>query len=332
MAVRRGVGAGRARPIVGAIAVLTVRVGRERRMTAPASAHFPWSQVPEPPPGERRTGRMQWPEPDLGGASLPYIAVRGGESGPALVVSALGHPSYSATHGILRFAGVLDAHRLRGSLMLLPGGLPAGSDPEALRARLWSDVVEPAEALISLEGPPPERVTAGHTIWYRAAAAVDDQAADMAEVLGARYVLGRQLPARPSMLAEQAAASGKPALQAVIADDLERREEQLEETFVGIINVLRVLGMLDGRVTESATERVELIGIAQAPVGGLWTPTVRPGQRVRVNDALGIMQEPTGTDLGRLVATHAGTVLSYTRAVAVREGDELVCLVRGAGE
>lgn len=271
---------------------------------------------------------MQWPEPALAGASLPYIAVRGGEAGPAMVVAALGNPSYPATHGILRFAGVLDAHRLRGSLMLLPGDVQPGLEPGAFWARLWSDVVEPAGALISLEGPWYERVTAGHAGWYRTGGAVDEQSSGMAEVLGARYALARQLPSQPSTLAGQAAASGKPALQAVLADDLERRDEQVEETFVGIVNALRVLGMLDGRVTEVETERVELIGIAQAPVGGLWTPAVAPGQRVRVNDALGVMQEPTGAELGRLVATHAGIVLSYTRAVAVSEGDELVCLVQ----
>lgn len=275
---------------------------------------------------------MQWPEPALAGASLPYIAVRGGESGPAMAVIATGNPSYAATHGILRFAGVLDAHRLRGSLMLLPGDVQTGLEPGAFWARLWSDVVEPAGALISLEGPRHERVTAGHAGWYRTGGAVDEQAAGMAEVLGARYALARGLPGQPSTLAGQAASGGKPALQAVLADDLERREEQVEETFVGIVNALRVLGMLDGRVTEVGTERVELIGIAQAPVGGLWTPAVIPGQRVRVNDALGVMQEPTGAELGRLVATHAGIVLSYTRAVTVCEGDELVCLVQRAGQ
>jgi predicted deacylase len=105
----------------------------------------------------------------------------------------------------------------------------------------------------------------------------------------------------------------------------------LEAVFQGAINMLRTLAMLEGQIMAAETHQVEPPGYAPAPLAGLWSPAVRLGQRVRVNDRLGSFRDLRDEELGDLLSNVSGIVLGYSAAVHVDAGDPLVELARLPG-
>jgi hypothetical protein len=283
-------------------------------MTSPASASFPWPQVPEPPAGEFRSGH-------LAGTGTGYLAARGSRPGPALLVLAETSSGHPAVHGLLRLADVLDAHRLAGSLLLALGAsdLPNGLD----------ELLGAAGALIVAASLPPD--------WHCLSRAahmttgsneVDEIAARLATVSGAsfRYAMNPHEGRRDPV--SSMASRGRVALRWQLPDPVDQREAASEAVFQGAINMLRVLGMLEGQILAPDSRQVDSPGLALAPLAGLWSPAVRLGQRVRVNDRLGSFRDLRGDELGDLLSNVAGIVLGFSAAVWVDERDSLVELAR----
>src|SRR5438094_10346437 len=71
--------------------------------------------VPAPEPGTKATGHVDWRDEALLGWEWPYVAVRGREDGPALLVTAGVHAAeYPAIDAAVRFTAAVDPSRLRG--------------------------------------------------------------------------------------------------------------------------------------------------------------------------------------------------------------------------
>lgn len=287
-------------------------------MTSPASASFPWLQVPEPPSGEFRTGRLP---ADIGGE---YLAARGTRPGPALLLLVDAAAGYAALHGLFRLAEVLDARRLAGSLLVRVAGDANSSRPDAL--------LEPADALVSfarLRSGWRELPAAGYS--QSGNAAVDNRAEQMALASGAPYRYGRPVPGADADAGAWMARRGRPAVGLRIPSPIDERSEAVEQTFQGLINVLRVLEMLEGQLLAGESMALQPPAYADAPVAGYWSPAARPGQRLRIDDMLGSFRDGQGNELGNLLTNISGILLGISDEVRVEPGRPLAEVARPLG-
>jgi predicted deacylase len=228
---------------------------------------------------------------------------------------------YPAVHGLLRLADVLDAHRLAGSLLL---ALTASERPAGI-----DGLLDAAGALIVAARLPPDWQCLSQAAYVTTGSdEVDELAMRLATVSGASFCYA--MPAREGRRDPLSTMSGRGrvVVRWQTPDLVDERESEVEAVFQGAINMLRVLGMLEGQILALESREVEPPGRALAPLAGLWSPAVRLGQRVRVNDRLGSFRDLRGDELGDLLSNVAGIVLGYSAAVWVDEGDSLVELAR----
>ncbi len=284
-------------------------------MTSPASASFPWPQAPEPPSGEFRTGRLP---AHIGG---DYLAARGARPGPALLLLVDAAAGYGAVHGLFRLADVLDARRLAGSLLIRVAGGAAGGEV--------AELLDPANAMVEFERLRPtwrQLAIAGYG--HTGNGPLDSTPEQMAAASGATYRYSRPLVDADATLASRSASRELPRLVWRVPDVVEERAEAVEGVFQGLINILRVLGMLEGQLPPAESARLQPPADAEAPAAGFWSPTARPGQRLRIDDRLGTYHDSQGNALGDLLTNVSGILLGISDGVRVAPGQPLAEIAR----
>ena len=316
-------------------------------------ATFPWSFVDTPAVGHTVAGHVSWPDPLLAALRWPYIAKRGERPGHAVAIVAAVHGGeYPSVLGAQRLGRLLDATRLAGALLILPivnlpafwersafvtpvdgrdldhlfPGRAAGTFSERLAFHLTQDVLEPADAVLDVRAGNPFEALIGHIGRYDSGATeVDRLTRHMAAAFGLPYAVNHPFPERPTNLTGNAARIGKPCIYAAIGGN-GLASDDVQTVFQGLINTLRVLGMLGGQV---ATTRVDWLAggwQAMSPLDGLWQPAVALGQSLEPDELLGTLRDPLGEEIARVVAEQGGLVLSCATAIAVRRGERLVAI------
>ncbi|CAN5688967.1 hypothetical protein BH23CHL2_BH23CHL2_30820 [soil metagenome] len=284
-------------------------------MTSPASAQFPWSDVPEPPSGEFRSGRLP---AQAGGGN--YIAARGSRPGPALLALVGPWSGYPAVHGVFRLADVLDAHRLAGSLLIRLAGDDAGE--------VGADLLVPAGGLLQMAALMPgwsQLATAGTV--RTGQTELDDQASRIAKLGGAPFHFALETDESQAPVSAMAR-RGRLAVRWTVPDDPDERAGAVEQVFQGAINMLRGFGMLEGQIVPPESRELHPPARAIAPVAGYWLPVARPGQRIRINDSLGSFRDGQGSELGELLTNVSGILLGISNAVWVEAGEPVAELAR----
>jgi uncharacterized protein len=332
-------------------------MGNDERLSGPAGADFPWSIVPEPPSSSRRSGYFSWRDVRLRGLRLPYIAVRGRAPGPAVaIVAAIHGGEYPGILGALRLGRVLDPERVNGSLLILPianlssfwdrtafvtpedgrnlnrsfPGRATGTFSEILAFRLLQDIAGPADIVIDLHSGDVFETLADHIIYYVTnTPEVDDLSRAIASAFGVPYALAFPPPSSPVGLVGNAALLGKVGLFVEVGGNALASDGQTQTVYQGLVNSLRVLGMLGGRTPESSPRWLSPGAGISAPLDGLWRAAVSLEQQVSAGDLLGVLSDPLGNEMERVLAEIDGMVLYYMSALAVREGEPLVYLASG---
>lgn len=327
------------------------------RTSEPASADFPWSIVPEPGSRDKRTGYLSWRDSHLRGLRLPYIAVRGRAPGPAVaIVAGIHGGEYPGILGALRLSRVLDPERVRGSLLIMPianlsafwersafvtpqdgrnlnrqfPGRATGAYSDVLALRLMQDIAGPADIVIDLHSGDVFETLADHVLYYVTnTPQVDDLSRSLASAFGVPYALAYPPPEDPGGLIGNVALLGKVGLFVEVGGNAIARADQEQTVYQGLVNSLRVLGMLGGQTPEFTPRWLSPGAQTSAPRDGLWRAAVELEQQVSAGDLLGTLSDPLGNELERLTAGDAGIVLYYMSALAVRQGDPLVYLASG---
>jgi predicted deacylase len=321
-------------------------------MAEAASAAFPWSIVPEPGAGEKRSGYLRWRDPIFGGLEWPYYAVRGNQPGRAVAITAAIHGGeYPGILGALRLARMLQADRVRGSLLILPivnlpsfwartafatpqdgrnlnrsfPGNALGTFSEVLARRVMDDVIGPADTLIDLHSGDVFETLAHHTARYE----TGDEATDalswaMCEAFGVQYALTYPRPKTSGTTTGNSTLAGKATMLVEVGGNALASEEDVQVVFQGLINALRVLGVLQGLPTSNGTHWLTTGQQLTAPTTGLWRSAVQLHQQVQPGDLLGTLTDPLGNDLAQLTADVEGIVLYYLSSLAAKVGDPLV--------
>ena len=221
---------------------------------------------------------------------------------------------------MFRLAGVLDAHRLAGSLLIRLAGDGDGE--------ISADLLDPAGGLILLADLMPgwRQLGMAGTVGT-GQAALDDHASHIATLGGAPFhFVAEDSGGQDSV--NIMARLGRLAVSWTVPDNLDERAEAAERVFQGAINMLRGFGMLEGQVVPPESRELYPPARAIAPVTGYWSPVARPGQRIRINDSLGSFRDGQGDELGELMTNVSGILLGISAEVRVEAGEPVAELAR----
>jgi predicted deacylase len=324
----------------------------------PASAHFPWSIVPEPAPGEKRSGYLSWPDTVLEGQRWPYIAIRGRQPGRAVaIVAAIHGGEYPGILGALRLGRLLNADRVNGSLLILPivnlpafrertafitphdgrnlnrafPGQPTGTFTDVLAYRLLREVVAPADALIDLHSGDVFETLSPYAGYHASGDdAQDSIARAMTEAFGLPDAVAYPRPNNPHGLTGNATLLGIPSIFVEVGGNALASDDDTLTVYQGLINSLRSLAVLGGLRTPTATRWLTSGAEITAPTSGLWRPTVALRQSVAAGEPLGTLLDQLGNEITAITSPESGVVLYYLSALSARQGDVLAYVARDA--
>lgn len=288
---------------------------------------------------------------------VPYASTAGAEDGPHLTLVAGVHGAeYTGMAALLRLIGTLDTTRLRGRLTVVPvlnqpafwsrtpfvvpadgvnlnrsfPGDPAGTYTAALAHGLFEAFIRPTDVLVDLHaGDLPEAL---EPFCLYEESPVQEQARELALVYGTGHVVRQTRAARTVGGSTSAAAAdiGVPAITAEIGSNGICDPASVAGHLQGVLNVLASLGMLPPDVAVPVAAPVEHEGWVwlRTPVRGFWQASVAVGAQVRTGDELGVLLDPWGAELHRVIAPADGVPLFLTSSPAVDADGLLLGLAR----
>ncbi|MGZ4505963.1 MAG: succinylglutamate desuccinylase/aspartoacylase family protein [Blastococcus sp.] len=286
---------------------------------------------------------------DLPGEPLeiPYARIEGrAGDGPHLTVVAGVHGAeYTGMAAVMRLIQRLDPDSLRGTVTAVPvlnqpafwsrsafvvpadgknlnrcfPGDPEGSYTEVLAHEIFTRLIAPSDYVLDLHaGDLPEAL---EPFCLYEESDVEDRSRRLALAYGLGHVVRQSRATRTVGGSTSSAASdaGIPAIIAEIGANGICDEASVDRHLRGVLAVCAELGMLAGDGAAAAAAPVEYDGWIwlRSPARGFWRPTVVPGQDVVQGEPLGVLLDPLGRELERVLAPAAGCPLFLTTSPAV---------------
>jgi predicted deacylase len=311
--------------------------------------------VPAPAPGARRQGRVAWGDPVVTGWDWPFVAVRGAQPGPAVLVTAGIHGSeYPSIDAAVRLGASLDPASVRGQILCLPllnpgafweraayvspvdnlnlnrvfPGKPKGSFSERLAWLLVEKAMRHADAYLDMHGGDLPEALVPFTIYQETGdAAVDGRSRMMASAFGSPNVLVQRPTGGPIAGLAYAAAAGL-GIPAIIAEDGGAgvyADDVAQRMLDGAENVLRSLGALAGAVRNTPPPRqFESFVWQRSPHAGFFKPRVQVGDTVAAGTVLGTIGDFFGRTVAEIVAEADGQILFFVISPAIAQNG-LIC-------
>lgn len=153
----------------------------------------------------------------------------------------------------------------------------------------------------------------------------------LARAFGVPVIINSDL--RDGSLREAASEQGIPMLLYEAGEALRFDEMAIRGGVKGVINVMRVLGMLPpprtrARATTVETHIVRSSSWVRAPESGVFRAFTALGKQVKRGEVLGVVDSPYGNNEVEVVAVNAGLVIGRTSLPLVNEGDALFHVAR----
>jgi predicted deacylase len=284
----------------------------------------------------------------LNGVDVPAIRLRGAQDGPRVTVIGGVHGcEYSSIAAVTRLMRDLapDAGEVIGvpvvswdsfterSPFVVPAdgknlnrafpGDAAGSYTDRLAHDIFTQLIEPADAVLDLHGGDLVEALEPFVIYNH------DRARDLALAFGLPYVVDStgELTGTTS---GAAAAAGIPAVIAEAGGIGQLEEEAVQLLTRGARNALTYLGVLAGTPEPPRSKTVTRFDWLYSTPAGFWVSTVTTGQLVAAGDFVGEVRDLYGDVLQTITAEHDGVVLFLTTSAAVKANGLLMGL--GGGE
>ena len=278
---------------------------------------------------------------------IPYARIEGrAGDGPHLTVVAGVHGcEYTGMAAVMRLLDRLDPGSLRGTVTAVPivnqpafwsrsafvvpadgknlnrcfPGDPAGSYTEVLAHAIFTRLIEPSDYLLDLHaGDLPEGL---EPFSLFEESDVEDRSRRLALAYGLGHVVRQSRASRTvgGSTSSAAADVGIPAIIAEVGANGICDEASVERHLRGVLAVCAELGMLDDDGAPVSAPPVEYDGWIwlRSPVRGFWQPAVVTGRDVAEGDLLGVLLDPLGRELDRVLAPAAGCPLFLTTSPAV---------------
>lgn len=283
--------------------------------------------------------------------SIPVHVVRGKKSGPRLFLSAAIHgdeingieiirrllklPALKRLTGTLIAVPMVNTHGILNHSRYLPDrrdlnrSFP-GSDKGPLASRLanlfMKEIVEKSTHGIDIHTGALHR-----TNLPQIRANLDDkETAELARAFDVPVMISSNL--RDGSLREAAAEFGIPMLLYEAGEALRFDEVSIRAGVQGIINVMRILGMLPvskvltKKHCESVVARSSFW--VRAPDSGILRAMIPLGARVLEHTLLGVVADPFGETEASVTSPYSGIVIGRTNLPLVNEGDALYHIAR----
>lgn len=282
---------------------------------------------------------------------LPIAVLHGANPGPTLTITAGIHGGeYVPIVAARQFIRNLDATTVSGTIVvsllsspnaflarreftnpidgqnlnrLFPGSINGGPT-QKLAHWLWENIISRGDAYIDCHcGDLPEHLQGFAGIVLTGNPEVDDRALDLADCFAVERTLNSSTPGSTIWAAAKA---GIPAALIEFGEEGRWTEAEVHVQVEGLQTVVRQLGLLtDDAMTPSRHPLFKVAAGLDASTGGLWFPSVRPGQEVSAGQSIGRIEDPFGELLEDVVAPLDGLYVYGLSSLAVRAGDFLGC-------
>ena len=283
--------------------------------------------------------------------SMPVHVIRGKKSGPRLFISAAIHgDEINGVEIIRRLMKLPVLKRLKGTIIAVPivnihglinhsRYLPdrrdlnrsfPGSEKGSIAARLaylfMNEIVCQSTHGIDIHTGAIHR----DNLPQIRANLDDEETEKLARAFNVPVIISSNV--RDGSLREAAAEQGIPMLLYEAGEALRFDEISIRAGVKGIINVMRLLGMLPTPSRKSTKQIEPMVARSstwvRAPDSGILRAMVSLGSRVKKDTLLGVVADPFGATETQILSNYNGIVIGRTNLPLVNEGDALFNIAR----
>lgn len=284
---------------------------------------------------------------------IPVTLICGRKEGEtALISGGLHNAEYVGIQAAMELADEIDPEEIRGNLIIIrllnrtgfehrtmsvvyedgknlnrifPGNL-SGTLGDKIAYTMEHVFLEKADYFIDLHsGDGFERLVS--YVYYAAAAKpeVREKARAMAEVAHVQYMVG-SMTASGGAYNYAAGALDIPSILLERGSNSVWCQDEVREDKHDVLNILRFLGILEGKVHRHGTGPISVDPVIYEEAGhsGCWYPTKQPGETFRKGEVLGRICDYFGNELEVCCARRDGIMLYETVSLCIMEGTPMV--------
>ena len=285
---------------------------------------------------------------------FPYIHLKGTRSGSRTVILAGIHgDELNGINVVHRLTEILEPGNINGQIILLPianipgfhilsrylpdrrdlnrlfPGSQKGSEGSRLAQFIWKSFIEDADFAIDLHSASYERWNYPHVRGDMSNIRVKELASSFGVdvAVHSRGVVGS--------LRRHATENGIPVLLLEAGQSNRFEKEVVERGVLGCLSVLAEKGIIktwpaDFKKPKRLTEYMSKSYWHRSPVGGLFEPFAKPGDRVESGEVIGVIRSLMGENKSRVKAQKSGTIIGINLHPQVVPGRALfhICFNR----
>jgi predicted deacylase len=304
-------------------------------------------------PGEKVKGFLDAGTTSVNTLRVPLAIINGAEKGKTLgIIGGTHGTEFASIEAVIRAIKALDPRDMWGAVLAVPvlngpqfehktmflspfdqlnlnrvfPGDKEGTLSQRIAYTVYENVIKRCDALMDCHGGDVNEDIHNYVI----AGKGDDEeinktALDMARCFPTRFI--NQFPVTPTGMTMCAQSRlGIPCITSESGTPFPVREDEVEFHYVGIMNVLRYFGVIEGK-----PDMVEpVIGTGnirlKAKEGGIWRPSVTPDLSVKIGDVLGVVTDLFGEEKQKVTAPCDGMVGMMRCYYSVNCGELLVSI------
>jgi predicted deacylase len=288
---------------------------------------------------------------------IPFTVVRGIKDGPILAQLAGCHPTeYAGIDATINLSNAITPEDLKGTYItfpcintpafaermyvnpidekniqgLYPGRLD-GSISDLMAYRIFNEIILKANYFLDCHGGDIHESELWTFIYYRTGDETEKQSEKIAKATGLTYLIKSAYPGSLGMEAAKRKVAG--GLFEICSGDKLLPEESAA-IYDGSINIMRHLGMLDGKPQPIKSQPCTIEGQAQEVWTsnastyfrrpGLFRTTVKPGDLLKEGQVVGTVIDFWGEVIETVRAPATGRVMLTIHNPAVKAGDEAI--------
>jgi hypothetical protein len=327
---------------------------------AQASDNFVLGPI-EAPQSSLRSGYLEIPPGEDGGARVPVSVLHGARPGPVLALVAGTHGyEYPPITALQRLRRTLDPARLSGTVILVHVANPPsflgrtiyyspadgknlnrvypgradGTQSERIAHAITQEVIERSDYLVDLHGGDGNEALRPYVYMpVTGNRELDAATKGMAIAFGLDHIVideGRLRDPDDSLYVDQTALTrGKPAITTETGQLGSNDERWVRMVEHGVWNLLRHLEMLDGEVRENkGIVWLTDYQVVASPETGVFRAAVRDGYAIAEGGLLGVLFDFFGDEVAEIRAPFAGVVNYVVATPPVSKGEPVAMVSR----
>ena len=288
---------------------------------------------------------------------IPFTVIKGVKEGPTLVQTAGCHPTeYAGIDATIKLSNVIRPEELKGTYITVPcvnvpgfsertyinpidekniqglyPGKTDGTISDLMAYKLFNELVMNSNYFLDCHGGDIHESEVWSFIYYKTGDETEKKSEAIAKATGLTYLLKSSYPGAMGMEAAKRKVAGG-LFELCTGDKL--LPEESAAIYDGSINVMRYLGMLDGKpkpiqgqpgTTEGQKQEIcTSDASAYFTKSGLFHSKVKAGDLVKEGQVVGTVTDFWGQEIETIHAPATGRVLLYIHNPAVKAGDTAI--------